>query len=147
MNGLRLRQLHQVLVDLPRIAKESPVSSGLSAKILYLRWTVIRHQPSRWMKVSKMLDVIIDTCIDRSGTIPLSCQYVLSTVSDAFAKTKTSLSAANNIDIKNIIDRAIERLAKRGSGKACLETKVNVLRVLFQIVMRILQWRSPVMPR
>ncbi|EHK99676.1 hypothetical protein M7I_4455 [Glarea lozoyensis 74030] len=143
MTGPRRDRVHRILMDTPHVRKHSPITNALFAKFLHLRWSP-RSYVSRWTTALRVLDRVIDIFIECPvGTVPLSCNRLVETVNDEFMAAKTSHSAANNSDIRNIVDRTIQRLAKRGSGKACAATKVNVLRALFQIGMRILQWRRP----
>ncbi|KAF4636880.1 hypothetical protein G7Y89_g1210 [Cudoniella acicularis] len=144
---LEIEQLGQLSME--KQGEGQPVTcenTQLLAKIVFLKWKS-RQWDSYWENAYSMLDETVEIFIDSSGAAPLNCNFLYKNISTAIAaaesfKYASPMRKSATTQVKTAIDDNVKRLAKRATGRACLETKTNVLMELLQVGQYIKDWKS-----
>jgi hypothetical protein len=116
---------------------------SLLIKILYLRWKSDRD--SNWTTSHHSLDQLLDLFVDT--TVPLKCNEFLQRIEKLvqpnlypYRNYQFSNHEERVVSIRGTIDGSISRMLRRGTGRACLETRLNAWKALVKFGLRILEW-------
>jgi hypothetical protein len=112
--------------------------NGLLAKILHLRID-IRNRIALWATSWDNLDDTIELFVDSS--LPVNFDHYLRKIESAVSEVGPYYFGPDQTQkLRHSFEHSIMRITARASGRACSETKLNALRTLAKVGLKIGEW-------